>query len=1152
MHRLLKRQFKRVFGFQPESDEESISSAFTRLARAQGGASAEELEAFLGRMGEMLERVDAAYQQNERDQTLRDRSLELSSKELHDANIKLREDARIQRQVVDDLSATANALLRDLGEAPLNAEGGADISQLSSLMQRLVREREKAHKALSAALADLKQQQFALDQHAIVSITDVDGAITYANDNFCAISGYGRDELLGQNHRIVASGLHPPAFFAKMWETISSGRVWRGVICNRAKSGSRYWVAATITPFLDEHGIPIQYIAIRTDITKQKIMEDALRESRQRLQIALDASNTGLWDWNPKTDLAYFSEQWLGMLGYAKGEIEETGSGWLTLLHPADIPSVQAQLDQHMRGDTPRYEAEFRLRCKDESWLWVLASGQATERNERGEVTRMTGIHKDITERKQSEQKLMAAMAKAEAANKAKSDFLANMSHEIRTPMNAVIGMTHLALAKTEDPRQREYLEKIHQASQSLLRLINDILDFSKIEAGKLEMENRVFSLSDALGNLGMLTAIKAREKGLELAFDEPFGMPDQLVGDPLRLNQVLLNLVGNAIKFTERGSVVVRVRETAREGELLTLKFEVSDTGIGLSAEQVGKLFQAFSQADASTTRKYGGTGLGLAISRRLVELMGGRIGVESEPGRGSCFHFTVQARIAPDGVAHATPRVDLRDLPMLVAGEAGEVTQSYARMARSMGFDVRVTQPSQYMGLDADWRASARGALLWSLESAQQDLALTLEMLRRDMPESWRTLALHAPHQQRDVDELRKLRPELAGLIKPMTPSTLFDALIGMFDADAARAPTRRSASNVLKSAVEPLALGGVSILLAEDNAVNQQVACELLEMAGMAVEVANNGAEAVEKAQLAVYQAILMDVQMPTMDGFEATRQIRALLGDKIPIIAMTANAMSGDRERCLEAGMDDYVSKPVDPNQLFRVLSQWVSGETSPVVDGIIDEQPPWLTALAIPGLDAQKGLSHCANSSKLYLELLHRFASEQAGAPGEMRRLSEAGAFAEAERVAHTYKGLAGSLGARSLQSAAGDLERALGQEDLDAVMAAALAVEPLHDILIKALANLPASEQAQATAPSEPMDAAALMTLLAGLREPLTKRQAKQCKAALEGLAGAQWPSHLAAQAAELEKCVGRYRFKDALPLLDSLMRAMGADGGEA
>lgn len=651
--RLLQRQLKKLYGAASDGE---VQARLLKLEEVTEAGGEEQVVLKRADLRRFIESVAESYQQAERDLDLSTRSLDISSAELMQANDRLREQAQSLIGVFNDLRGTANGLLQSLNRAPLG-DNDADLGRLATLMGELVNERESAQLAMRQAVGALEQQKFALDQHAIVSITDVQGKITYANDRFCSISGYAREELIGRNHNIINSGTHSGAFFEDMWRTISGGRVWSGEICNRAKSGALYWVAETIVPFMDAQGHPTQYIAIRTDITARKMLEENLMRAR-------DA---------------------------------------------------------------------------------------------------------------------------AESANRAKSEFLATMSHEIRTPMNGIIGMTDLALDTQLSPDQREYLNVVRGSADALLAIIDDILDFSKIEAGKLKLEAVEFDLRAALDEMLRPFHVQAAAKRVELSCTVSAAVPAKLTGDPVRLRQVVVNLVGNALKFTAAGHVSVKLDAAPATGGTLLLQAGVSDSGIGIPADKLEHIFDAFSQADSSTARRFGGTGLGLAICRRLVSLMGGELRVESTIGSGSTFSFTARVGTSTSEQALAAP----------------------AKVAPS----------------GASYR-----------------------------------------------------------------------------------------------------------LLLAEDHPVNQKIIMTVLAKAGHSVALAENGRIALELVQRERFDAILMDMQMPEVSGLEATEAIRAREketgGRRIPIIALTANAMQSDRERCLAAGMDDYIAKPMKVDVLQEKLALWI--------------------------------------------------------------------------------------------------------------------------------------------------------------------------------------------------------------------------------
>ena len=536
----------------------------------------------------------------------------------------------------------------------------------------------------------------------------------------------------------------------------------------------------------------------------------------------------------------------------------------------------------------------------------------------------------DMRERLRYEAELRQASEEARSASRAKSDFLANMSHEIRTPMNAIVGLTHLGLSSEDPGRLRDYLGKIDTAAKSLLQIINDILDFSKIEAGKLSLESTPFDLYAVLDNLSGMLNLRAAEKGLELLFAVEPGICAQLVGDPLRLGQVLLNLTGNAVKFTEQGQIVVRVTTAKKGRDFVRLRFEVSDTGIGLTRGQIEHLFESFSQADSSTTRRFGGTGLGLTISQRLVDLMDGEIAVDSSPGQGSSFYFTARFRLAPAAARRTLTPHSLRGMQVLVVDDNSTAQAILRAYLESFGFGVHTASDGP-RAIEAITRPGAPDfrLVLMDWQMPGMDGIEAARRIRRIVRPEPAVIIMVTAFGREEV-ERQALSTGLDGfLIKPVNPSVLLDTILDAFGKEAVLDPARAGA---LASRIPEIALPGRQVLLVEDNPINQEVAMELLQRMGIRVDLATDGREAVERAAGADYDAILMDVQMPVMDGLEATRCIRRLGSPRaaVPVIAMTANAMAEDRQRCLEAGMNDHVGKPVDVARLREVLAQWIAG------------------------------------------------------------------------------------------------------------------------------------------------------------------------------------------------------------------------------
>jgi CheY-like chemotaxis protein len=662
----------------------------------------------------------------------------------------------------------------------------------------------------------------------------------------------------------------------------------------------------------------------------------------------------------------------------------------------------------------------------------------------------------------------------AEDATQAKSDFLANMSHEIRTPMNAVIGMAHLALKTDLSAKQYDYLQKIDLSAKALLGIINDILDFSKIEAGKLTMESVDFQLEDTLDNISTLVGIKTQEKGLELLFNTDSSVPTALVGDPLRLGQILINLSNNAVKFTDSGEIVISTELIKKDETQATLKFSVRDTGIGMTAEQAANLFQPFMQADASTTRKYGGTGLGLTISKRLAEMMGGEIWVESEHGRGSTFSFTANFGLGKEKAKKRfRPSADLRGMKVLVVDDNATSRGILQEMLASFSFEVTL--------------ASSGSEGLTELEKASESQPFELVIMDWQMPgmdgiEASRRIKNHqglskipaiimvTAYGREEVMQQTK-GVGLAGfLIKPVSASMLFDTIMQAFGEAVLEVSRVAQAKEQEAGILEKIQ--GARVLLVEDNEINQQVAREILEGAGLIVSLANNGQEAVNAVMENHYDAVLMDVQMPVMDGYEATKRIRnsefglrraqpSRMRNKeteqasnlqpptsnIPIIAMTAHAMAGDEQKSLDAGMNDHVTKPIDPDQLFATLQKCIkpvaermvdvkslpASGGSPVSDepAKADQAEPLEDDLPeyLPGFDLAAGLSRLMGNKRLYRKLLLDFGANYGTVASEIREALKIDDFEQAHSLVHNLKGLAGNLEATDLQAAAVAMEK---------------------------------------------------------------------------------------------------------------------------
>jgi PAS domain S-box-containing protein len=665
--------------------------------------------------------------------------------------------------------------------------------------------------------------------------------------------------------------------------------------------------------------------------------------------------------------------------------------------------------------------------------ITLIETVKTALRDRDGHVAGTVGIARDITSRRQAEADREARRA-AEAANQAKSEFLANMSHEIRTPMNAILGMSYLALQSGLDAHQLNYVQKIHSAAESLLGIINDILDFSKIEAGKLDIERIPFNLAHVMDGLGTLLGPAAAEKGLELLFVQPPDLPVALVGDPSRLRQVLLNLGSNAVKFTERGEIDMSVDVVRQEAGRVHLRFEVRDTGIGMTAQEQLRLFQPFTQVDSSTSRRFGGTGLGLSICRHLVRMMGGEIQVESTPGTGSRFHFELPFGLQEDAPPQATARWQaLRGRRLMIVDDTPHAREVLARMATASGLHavaaagceeaVREMASAAALGKPFDL------ALVDSKMPGVDGVECASRMHEREQVGAVPAIALMATALDRD-DVLQRLgRRGLSSvpvLTKPLTPASLLESCGGLLDIAVPLAGVSASREDSL--AANKAALRGARILLVDDNAINLEIASAILRRAGLVVVSATSGQEALEILHRQDFDGVLMDCQMPGLDGYATTRALRTLpKWHALPVIAMTANALVADRERALASGMNDHVAKPVDVVALFGTLVRWIwpgQARSAPVAATV--------QARAAPpsGIDRHSGLSAALGDDLLYARLLDMFKDREADFPRRFMQALDAGDRTAAMRMAHDLKCVAGTLGIREVHRTAGDLERA--------------------------------------------------------------------------------------------------------------------------
>jgi PAS domain S-box-containing protein len=863
----------------------------------------------------------------------------------------------------------------------------------------------------------------------------------------------------------------------------------------RPIDGKVAWIRAIGNVERDSEGKPRFMYGVSQDVTEIKLAEQEIlrakeiaEESKNRADTFLNASTSALVIINEQAQIVDCNAGFLKLLDYLS--VADVAGKHPAALAPETQPDGRNSMEKggEMVGIAiERGRHTFDWACRDSHGVSVPVEVTIVPVMLGGQPHLM-GIWYDLRSRVAMEDELRAAKAAAEEATKTKSDFLANMSHEIRTPMNAIIGMSHLALQTQLDKKQRNYIEKVHRAGENLLGIINDILDFSKIEAGKMSMERIDFRLEDVMDHLANLVGMKTEDKGLELLFHAEPDVPTALVGDPLRLGQVLINLGNNAVKFTESGEIVVGVEQVEQSGEEVELHFWVRDTGIGMTPEQCGKMFQSFSQADASTTRKYGGTGLGLAISKNLVGLMNGRIWVESEAGKGSTFHFHAKFGLQKEPMPRRMFRADeLLGVRVLVVDDNASAREILSSMARTFGLEVDVARDGK-QGLEMITTAEKNDLpydlVLMDWKMPGMDGVETVQHLRDVRLSKTPAVIMVTAYGREEALGSAELRGvELTSVLtKPVTASTLLEA-IGEVLGKGFVAETR--AQEKSDTCGEAMArLKGARVLLAEDNEMNQELATELLSQAGMEVVVANNGQEALDiLARDTRFDGVLMDCQMPVMDGYTATREIRRNPAfAALPIIAMTANAMAGDKEKVIEAGMLDHIAKPLNVGEMFNTIARWIrpavtaastppehdpgpAGVAASTPSAVADGLPP------LPGIDVKAGMATTMNNGKLYARMLVKFRDSQAP-------FADLFAAAQADpdpvapaRTAHTLKGTAGNVGARAVQAAAGELEHACNEHAPPARIAALLQ-QVLAELapVIEGLQQLPGGTHGQDSA----------------------------------------------------------------------------------
>jgi PAS domain S-box-containing protein len=879
-------------------------------------------------------------------------------------------------------------------------------------------------------------------------LVDNNWTMLYISDAVLDLSGYPPSDFIGNSVRTFSSVNHPDdrEMIAKaVEESVRDKKPFTVEYRFLHADGRTLWVREKGQAKFDGNGNVVFLDGAIFDITDHKIAEMNLRSSEEMTRAVIENAHDAIIRIDEEGIIQSFNPAAEKIFGYQANEVIQKN---INLLMPEPYKSEHdGYLKKYMNtGKTKILGLSREFKGLHRNGM-VFPIDLSVSEMYQGDQRFFNGMVRDISKRKQTEVELLLAMQHAEAATQAKSDFLANMSHEIRTPMNAIIGMSHLALNTDLTPKQNNYLKKIESSSKSLLGIINDILDYSKIEAGKLDMEEIEFDLTEVFEDLSNLITLKAQEKSLEVLFSVEKNVPYSLIGDSLRLGQVLTNLANNAVKFTEHGEIIVSIKLIEEKTKHVRLQFSVKDTGIGLTPEQTAKLFQSFSQADTSTTREYGGTGLGLTISKHLVEMMNGKIWVESVPGKGSDFIFTATfGKGTEEKKKQLVLSKDLQHLRVLIVddNEAARLVLENALYS----FDLNVSM------------ATSGAEAISKVEKADASAPFDLIFMDWQMPEmnGIRTAEIIKNHStlkkipkiimltaygREEVVRLAEEKRLDAFLVKPMNPSVILETIMEVFGEKAA---PKSSINRKDQTGLDDLeAIRGARVLLVEDNEINQEVANELLGQAGLIVTIANNGQEGVETAMQSEFDCILMDIQMPVMDGYTASRTLRKdERFNSLPILAMTANAMKGDRERCIDAGMNDHISKPINPKELFSTLTKWITvkdgskGKTSSLP---IEKQSITKGSILpkLPGIDVAGGLMRVNGNEKLYRKLLNSFYQNNKNTKLEIEKALELEDFELTRRLVHTIKGVSATIGANELAKVSQPLETKLqaGNENIE-------------------------------------------------------------------------------------------------------------------
>ncbi len=888
-------------------------------------------------------------------------------------------------------------------------------------------------------------------------------------------------------------------------------------------------------------------------IIKRHDVEKILKINETRYEEAENLARMGHWEWDISENIVAWSDEIYRMYGFEPGEVKPCRKFVLAHAHPDDTRKLfYPKLHD---GKSTIINTSYRIITQRKKIKSVRERIRLELSRDKRPV-RAFGILMDVTETVEQQKKLFHAeklrteadLAKeaAESSEKAKSLFLANMSHEIRTPMNAILGMCYLAEDSTDNPATLDYLKKIDRVAKSLLRLINDILDLSKIESGHLDLENIEFSIEDVIKEVINVTKVKKTQMGVELHTYLGPNIPDRVKGDPFRLEQVLTNLMSNAIKFTEEGDVLLSAECMEYDDKQVSLKFSVKDTGIGISEENRKKMFQVFTQADESTTRRFGGTGLGLAVTKQLVELMGGTIEIESEVGIGSNFICNIPLGFVKGSRTRKNvfvPSPSLKGLRILAADDNPTARKIIFSLLEPMGFQTVVVE-SGIKAIDefrkAEQDRDPFGLLILDRDMPGMNGIETAKALKKEFSLDKQRLILVTSRDKSKVDKKELTFGFSNILTKPFQPSVLFNAIMDAFGHES---PNARESNNV---ALSTYSFEGSHILLVEDNEINQEVAEKILKKLDIRVSLAQNGQEAIQMIKTNHYDLVLMDLQMPVMGGLEATREIRKLdlPGlENLPILAMTAHAMKSDKDKCLNAGMNGHISKPFEPSDLCRTLAKWLEAKETVIMPdnsvGIED-----LFSLDLPGVNMEIAKKMLSGNSELFRKLLLKFIDGYSEASGKIADLIGSDDIESAHRMAHSIKGVAGSLGMTELQACSADLELTLSRGDNIYLGQLEDFSSSLRNVVDGLMANLQIiSNSSEPDLPQGSLED--LKKHLEEMQDALKEFKPKPCKDLLREINTWSWPEAYARDLDDLEQLIKRYRFQEALEVQQSFVEKL-------